>query len=409
MPARLAAKWPGAVWAARAASAAAAACAASEPGAASGAATSHFRRFIGAAAGDVGTAAGQPGRAGAGECGGGAGKRRRGACGPRQRLADGACSVSSAGHPGAVLGATWGWGEALGAAVFSSLRAAALWARRQACSALCQAAIVPPSGDHAVVWPPGAAWQMGSARRSPALSRFPKRLALHVWCSRMAEDLTFDFERTFTDHGAPGGFQVSRARSGGLRRGAWRRPGHLRAAQRALAAPPPLRRRRRCRRWSAAAAWKPAAQLLTALPTPLLVICRQQMAAWAAPAAWPTQGPSRATTARRCAMLGWPCGVPFAFRNCLAALHCLLRCSCTPPDPALALTPPPPPPPPPPPRQVCTYWLRGLCMKGDTCGFLHQFDPDRMPVCRNLLKFGACKEPGARHAMPKACLAARCC
>ena len=43
---------------------------------------------------------------------------------------------------------------------------------------------------------------------------------------------------------------------------------------------------------------------------------------------------------------------------------------------------------------VCTYWLRGLCMKGDTCGFLHQFDPERMPVCRTLLKFGVCKEPG---------------
>lgn len=44
-------------------------------------------------------------------------------------------------------------------------------------------------------------------------------------------------------------------------------------------------------------------------------------------------------------------------------------------------------------QTVCTYWLRNLCMKGDTCGFLHQFDPERMPVCRNLLKFGVCKEP----------------
>ena len=57
--------------------------------------------------------------------------------------------------------------------------------------------------------------------------------------------------------------------------------------------------------------------------------------------------------------------------------------------------------PPPPPQQkprnyrqtVCTYWLRGLCMKGDTCGFLHEFDPSKMPVCRNLLKYGTCKEP----------------
>eukprot|EP00890_Picochlorum_soloecismus_P002248 jgi/Picsp_1/3023/NSC_01245-R1_c-x8-c-x5-c-x3-h type zn-finger len=44
-------------------------------------------------------------------------------------------------------------------------------------------------------------------------------------------------------------------------------------------------------------------------------------------------------------------------------------------------------------QTVCTYWLRGLCMKGDTCGFLHEFDPEKMPVCRNLLKYGTCKEP----------------
>jgi cleavage and polyadenylation specificity factor subunit 4 len=44
-------------------------------------------------------------------------------------------------------------------------------------------------------------------------------------------------------------------------------------------------------------------------------------------------------------------------------------------------------------QTVCTYWLRNLCMKGDTCGFLHEFNPERMPVCRTLLKFGACKEP----------------
>eukprot|EP00798_Chlamydomonas_sp_ICE-L_P017221 gene17221-23543_t len=44
-------------------------------------------------------------------------------------------------------------------------------------------------------------------------------------------------------------------------------------------------------------------------------------------------------------------------------------------------------------QTVCTYWLRGLCMKGDSCGFLHQFAQDKMPVCRALLKFGVCKEP----------------
>lgn len=31
---------------------------------------------------------------------------------------------------------------------------------------------------------------------------------------------------------------------------------------------------------------------------------------------------------------------------------------------------------------VCRHWLRGLCMKGESCEFLHQFDTDRMPLCR---------------------------
>jgi cleavage and polyadenylation specificity factor subunit 4 len=31
-------------------------------------------------------------------------------------------------------------------------------------------------------------------------------------------------------------------------------------------------------------------------------------------------------------------------------------------------------------------------MKGDSCGFLHQFDGSRMPVCRSLLKTGKCVE-----------------
>ena len=43
-------------------------------------------------------------------------------------------------------------------------------------------------------------------------------------------------------------------------------------------------------------------------------------------------------------------------------------------------------------QTVCTYWLKGLCMKGDTCGFLHVFDVSRMPECRQLLKYGVCKE-----------------
>jgi cleavage and polyadenylation specificity factor subunit 4 len=52
-------------------------------------------------------------------------------------------------------------------------------------------------------------------------------------------------------------------------------------------------------------------------------------------------------------------------------------------------------------QTVCTYWLKNLCMKGDDCGFLHQYDPARMPVCRTLIKFGECKEPDCpfKHSM----------
>ena len=44
-------------------------------------------------------------------------------------------------------------------------------------------------------------------------------------------------------------------------------------------------------------------------------------------------------------------------------------------------------------QTVCRHWLRGLCMKGDDCGFLHQFDQARMPVCRFYAKYGECREP----------------
>jgi cleavage and polyadenylation specificity factor subunit 4 len=32
-------------------------------------------------------------------------------------------------------------------------------------------------------------------------------------------------------------------------------------------------------------------------------------------------------------------------------------------------------------------------MKGDSCGFLHQFDRDRMPTCRTMVRRGVCTEP----------------
>ena len=32
-------------------------------------------------------------------------------------------------------------------------------------------------------------------------------------------------------------------------------------------------------------------------------------------------------------------------------------------------------------------------MKGNDCGFLHQFDKQRMPTCRFFAKYNECKEP----------------
>ncbi|XP_074568467.1 zinc finger CCCH domain-containing protein 45 [Curcuma longa] len=43
-------------------------------------------------------------------------------------------------------------------------------------------------------------------------------------------------------------------------------------------------------------------------------------------------------------------------------------------------------------QTVCRHWLRGLCMKGEACGFLHQYDKERMPVCRFFRLYGECRE-----------------
>lgn len=41
---------------------------------------------------------------------------------------------------------------------------------------------------------------------------------------------------------------------------------------------------------------------------------------------------------------------------------------------------------------VCRHWLRGMCIKGDSCDFLHIFDYSRMPLCRAFRKHGRCHE-----------------
>jgi cleavage and polyadenylation specificity factor subunit 4 len=39
-------------------------------------------------------------------------------------------------------------------------------------------------------------------------------------------------------------------------------------------------------------------------------------------------------------------------------------------------------------------------MRGDACSFLHQYDKDRMPVCRTFVQTGQCNEPDCpfKHA-----------
>mmetsp|Transcript_33258 Transcript_33258/g.52947 ORF Transcript_33258/g.52947 Transcript_33258/m.52947 type:complete len:585 (-) Transcript_33258:52-1806(-) len=42
---------------------------------------------------------------------------------------------------------------------------------------------------------------------------------------------------------------------------------------------------------------------------------------------------------------------------------------------------------------VCRHWVKNLCMKGDKCDYLHQYDPNRMPECFSWLKTGKCADP----------------
>jgi len=39
---------------------------------------------------------------------------------------------------------------------------------------------------------------------------------------------------------------------------------------------------------------------------------------------------------------------------------------------------------------VCKHWLRGLCKKGDSCEFLHEYNLRRMPECWWFAKYGFC-------------------
>ena len=42
---------------------------------------------------------------------------------------------------------------------------------------------------------------------------------------------------------------------------------------------------------------------------------------------------------------------------------------------------------------ICKHYLRGLCKKGDSCDFQHQYDLSRMPTCQFFLAYGECGNP----------------
>lgn len=41
-------------------------------------------------------------------------------------------------------------------------------------------------------------------------------------------------------------------------------------------------------------------------------------------------------------------------------------------------------------RTVCKHWLRGLCKKGGSCEFLHEYHLRKMPECWFYAKYGFC-------------------
>eukprot|EP00892_Ulva_mutabilis_P003802 jgi/Ulvmu1/1794/UM119_0012.1 len=47
-------------------------------------------------------------------------------------------------------------------------------------------------------------------------------------------------------------------------------------------------------------------------------------------------------------------------------------------------------------KTVCAFWIKGMCMKGDNCGFLHEMVPERMPECTTFLKKGFCNDPDCK-------------
>ncbi|ELP93099.1 mRNA 3'-end-processing protein YTH1, putative [Entamoeba invadens IP1] len=51
---------------------------------------------------------------------------------------------------------------------------------------------------------------------------------------------------------------------------------------------------------------------------------------------------------------------------------------------------------------VCSHWLRGSCKLGNNCGYLHEYDLDKTPMCNHFEKYGKCDKPECpfRHEAP---------
>eukprot|EP00917_Polyrhabdina_sp_WS-2016_P024903 GHVP01053715.1.p1 GENE.GHVP01053715.1~~GHVP01053715.1.p1 ORF type:complete len:391 (+),score=50.93 GHVP01053715.1:288-1460(+) len=43
-------------------------------------------------------------------------------------------------------------------------------------------------------------------------------------------------------------------------------------------------------------------------------------------------------------------------------------------------------------KVVCRHWMRGMCMKGQFCEYLHEFDVTKMPLCPRFSQLGYCHE-----------------
>ena len=55
-------------------------------------------------------------------------------------------------------------------------------------------------------------------------------------------------------------------------------------------------------------------------------------------------------------------------------------------------------------KDVCMFWMKNQCQKGKDCEYLHQYDENRIPVCRFFNDNGFCDHEATcqfRHPKPE--------